>query len=83
VEIFNWCYRDVDREGLEKWFKEIHGLDITMLIHTLCNKPCEGDQWVRIAFDCLFEGSAMLRKSEFDAVIVNDVVSLRFTIKKT
>jgi hypothetical protein len=28
VEIFSWCYRGIDRERLEEWFKEIHGLDI-------------------------------------------------------
>ncbi len=78
VEIFSWCYRGVDREGLEEWFKEIHGLDITIPIHTLRKEPCEGDPWVRIALDWFFKGSAMLRKSEFDAVIVNGVVPLRF-----
>jgi glycosyltransferase involved in cell wall biosynthesis len=78
VEIFSWCYRGVDREELEEWFKEIHGLDITIPIHTLRNEPCEGDPWVRIAFDWFFKGSAMLRKSEFDAAIVNGVTLLRF-----
>jgi len=76
VEIFSWCYRGVDREELEEWFKEIHGLNITIPIHTLRNEPCEGDPWVRIAFDWFFKGSAMLRKSEFDAVIVNGVAPL-------
>jgi len=78
VEIFSWCYRGVDRERLEEWFKEIHGLDIAIPIHTLRKEPCEGDPWVRIALDWFFKGSAMLRKSEFVAVIVNGVVPLRF-----
>jgi hypothetical protein len=43
VEIFNWCYRDVDREELEEQFKEIHGLDIAIPIYTLRKEPCEGD----------------------------------------
>jgi len=81
VEIFSWCYRGVDKKRLEEWFKEIHGLDIAIPIHTLRKEPCEGDPWVRIAFDWFFKGSAMLRKSEFDAVIVNCVVPLRFRPK--
>jgi glycosyltransferase involved in cell wall biosynthesis len=78
VEVFSWCYRDVDRERLEDWFKEVHGLDTSITIYTLRKEPCEGDPWVRIAFDWFFKGSAMLRKGEFDAVIVNGVVPLRF-----
>jgi glycosyltransferase involved in cell wall biosynthesis len=80
VEIFSWCYRG-DREKLEEWFKYIHGLDTSIPIHTLRKEPCEGDPWIRIAFDFFFKGSEMLRKGEFDAVIVNGVVPLRFRPK--
>jgi glycosyltransferase involved in cell wall biosynthesis len=81
VEIFSWCYRGIDRERLEEWFKEIHGLDIPIPIHTLRKEPCEGDPWIRIALDWFFKGSAMLQESEFDATIVNGVVPLRFKPK--
>jgi len=77
VEVFSWCYRGVERERLEEWFKEIHGLDIAIPIHTLREEPCEGDPRVRIALDWFFKGSAMLRKSGFDVTIVNGVVPLR------
>jgi hypothetical protein len=63
VEIFSWCYRGVDGEGLEGWFKEIHGLDMSILVHTLRKEPCEGDPWVRIALDWFFKGSAMLKEA--------------------
>jgi len=78
VEVFSWCYKGVDRERLEDWFKDIHGLDTTIPIHTLRKEPCEGDPWVRIALDWFFKGSAMLKEDEFDVAIVNGVVPLRF-----
>jgi glycosyltransferase involved in cell wall biosynthesis len=78
VEIFSWCYRDIDRERLEEWFKEIHGLDIPIPIRTLRKEPCKGDPWVKIALDWFFKGSAMIRESGFDVAIVNGVVPLRF-----
>jgi hypothetical protein len=49
VEVFSWCYRDIDRERLEKWFKDIHGLDTAIPIHTLRKEPCEGGPWIRVA----------------------------------
>jgi glycosyltransferase involved in cell wall biosynthesis len=78
VEVFSWCYRGVDRERLEDWFKEIHGLGMAIPIHTLRKEPCKGDPWVRIALDWFFKGSAMLREGGFDVAIVNGVVPLRF-----
>lgn len=81
VEVFSWCYRGVDKERLEDWFKDIHGLDTAIPIHTLRKEPCKGDPWIRIALNWFFKGSAMLREGEFDAVIVNGVVPLRFRPK--
>jgi glycosyltransferase involved in cell wall biosynthesis len=81
VEVFSWCYRGVDRERLEWWFKEIHGLDTTIPIHTLRKEPCGGDPWIRIALDWFLKGSAMLREDEFDAAIVNGIIPLRFKPK--
>jgi len=80
VEIFGWCYRGVERE-LEKWFKEIHGLDTLIPIRTLVNQPCKGDPWIKIAVDWYFKGSRILRNEYFDAVIANGVVPLRFSPK--
>jgi hypothetical protein len=34
VEVFSWCYRGVDRERLEDLFKDIHGLDTAIPIHS-------------------------------------------------
>jgi glycosyltransferase involved in cell wall biosynthesis len=78
VEVFSLCYRGVDRERLEDWFKDIHGLDTSIPIHTLRKEPCEGDPWIRIALNWFFKGSAMLREGGFDVAIVNGVVPLRF-----
>jgi hypothetical protein len=78
VEIFSWRYRGVDRERLEEWFKEIHGLDTAIPIHTLHKEPCEGSPWIRIALDWFFKGLAMLREGGFDIAIVNGVAPLRF-----
>jgi hypothetical protein len=64
VEIFSWCYRGVDRERLEEWFKEIHGLDAAIPIHTLRKEPCEGNPWIRIALDWFLKGSAMLQEKQ-------------------
>ena len=66
VEIFSWCYRGVERERLEEWFREVHGLDIAVLIHTLHKEPCEGDSWARIAFDWLSKGSRILKNKKID-----------------
>jgi len=38
VEIFSWCYRGVEGSELEKWFREMHGLDTTIPIYTLREK---------------------------------------------
>ncbi len=81
VEVFSWCYRGIDRERLEEWFKEIHGLDTTIPIHTLRKEPCGDGPWIRIALDWFFEGSATLREGKFDIAIVNGVVPLRFKPK--
>jgi glycosyltransferase involved in cell wall biosynthesis len=81
VEIFSWCYRGVYRERLEEWFREIHGLDTAIPIHTLREGPCGGDPWARMALDWFFKGSRMLRNSGFDVVIVNGIVPLRFKPK--
>jgi glycosyltransferase involved in cell wall biosynthesis len=78
VEIFSWCYRGVCRERLEEWFREIHGLDTAIPIHTLREGPCGGDPWARMALDWFFKGSRMLRGSGFDVVIMNGTVPLRF-----
>jgi len=31
--IVSWCYKDVARDELEQWFKEVHGLGSFMPIH--------------------------------------------------
>jgi len=39
VEVFSWCYRDVNRERLEEWFKGVHesvNLNLAQQVLTLC-----------------------------------------------
>jgi len=58
--IFSWCYQGVEREKLGEWFKEMHGLDSPIPIHTLKQEPCRGDPWFKMAFDWLTKGSKLL-----------------------
>jgi glycosyltransferase involved in cell wall biosynthesis len=81
VEIFSGCYRGVERERLDEWFREIHGLDTVVPIHTLCKEPRESVPWARIALDWFFKGSRMLKDGGFDVTIVNGIVPLRFKPK--
>ena len=81
VDIISWCYRGVDRERLEEWFKEIYGLDISIPIHILRKEPCEEVSWVRIAIDWLYKGSRIIKNYYFDVAMVNGVITLRFKPK--
>lgn len=82
VAVFSWCFQGIERERLAEWFKETHGLDITIPIHTLKEEPCRGDPWFRIGFDWLTKGSKLLLEEGVDAVIVNGVVPLLFKPKR-
>jgi len=79
--VVGWCYRGVERERLGEWFREMHGLDAAVPVRTLRAEPCEGDPWLRIAWDWWIEGSKLLREEGVDAAIVNGVVPLRFRPK--
>jgi len=79
--IVSWCYRDTIREDLEEWFKEVHGLDSSISIYTLKSRPCEGDPWLRIAWDWWIGGSRLLRRENVDIAIINGVIPLRFKPK--
>ena len=81
VEIFSWCYKDVERERLEEWFKEMHGLDVAIPVYTLRKEPCKGDPWIRIALDWFLKGSRILQSKDIDALIVNGVIPLIFSPK--
>jgi len=81
VTIFSWCYRGIERRELQKWFKEIHCLDILIPIRVLVKCPCRGDPWARMAIDWYFKGSRILHDEDFDAAIVNGVIPLRFKPK--
>jgi hypothetical protein len=76
VEIFSWCYKDVERERLEEWFKEMHGLYVAIPVYTLRKEPCKGDPWIRIALDWFLKGSRILQSKDIDALIVNGVIPL-------
>ncbi len=79
--IFSWCYQGVEREKLGEWFKEMHGLDSPIPIHTLKQEPCRGDPWFKMAFDWLTKGSKLLSEEGFDVAIVNGIIPLMFKPK--
>jgi len=79
VFILSWCYKDV-REGLSRWFKIVHGLDVEVEVATL-RGPEDRDKWITMLFDWLTKGSKMLKKLNADVVIVNGVVPIRFKPK--
>jgi glycosyltransferase involved in cell wall biosynthesis len=79
--ILSWCYGGVDKERLEEWFKEMHGLDNAIPIYTLRSKPFEQGSWMRMAWDWWTRGSKLLRKECMDAAIVNGIIPLRFKPK--
>jgi hypothetical protein len=81
VEIFSWCYRNVDRERLEEWFREMHGLDIAIPIYTLHKEPCKDDPWIKIALDWFLKGSKILQSKGIDALIVNGVFLLGLVLR--
>jgi glycosyltransferase involved in cell wall biosynthesis len=79
--IVSWYYRGVEGERLEEWFREIHGLDNTIPIYILHPRPCEGNPWLRIAWDWWTRGSMLLHKEGVDVAIVNGIIPLRFKPK--
>jgi len=81
VFIASWSFYGVDREGLSKWFAEVHGLDEEIPVYTIEEKPRHGDPWIEILFDWWFKGSMLLRELGTDIVVVNGVVLLRFEPK--
>jgi len=79
--IVSWCHEGVERNELSKWFKEIHGLDVDIPLHTLREGSCEGGSWPRIAWDWWIGGSRLLRRENVDIAIINGVIPLRFKPK--
>jgi L-malate glycosyltransferase len=78
--ILSWSYKDIEKDRLDEWFRDIHGLDETIPIYTLCSKQTR-DQWLRIAWDWLIHGSRLLHNKDADLVIVNGVIPIRFKPK--
>jgi len=79
--IMTWCYNGIAKDQLPDWFAKMHGLSITIPIYTLQAEPCQGDPWLKIAWDWWWKGSRLLRKEGVDVAIVNGVVPLRFSPK--
>jgi len=79
--IVSWCYRDTIREDLEEYFKEVHGLDSSIPIYTLKSKPCEGDPWLRIAWDWWTGGSRLLRRENVDIEAIRILRRKGYSIK--
>ena len=77
--IMSLCHEGVEDSELTRWFKEAHGLDLEIPIHTL--KHGCGGSWLSIAWNWWWKGSKLLRKEGVDAAIVNGVVPLRFSPK--
>jgi len=79
--IMTWCYNGVAKDQLPDWFAKMHGLSTTIPIYTLQTGPCQGDPWLKIAWDWWWKGSRLLHRKGVDAVIVNGIVPLRFRPK--
>jgi len=79
--IMTWCYNGIAKDKLLDWFAKMHGLSTTIPIYTLQTGPCQGDPWLKIAWDWWWKGSKLLRKEGVDVAIVNGVVPLRFSPK--
>jgi glycosyltransferase involved in cell wall biosynthesis len=77
--IISLCHDDTKEKELTRWFKEAHGLDLEIPIHTLRHE-C-GGSWLSIAWNWWWRGSKLLRKEGVDVAIVNGVVPLRFSPK--
>jgi len=81
VFIASWGFYGVEREGLSRWFAEVHGLDEEIPVYTIEEKPRRGGPWAEILFDWWFKGSRLLEELDADVVVVNGVVPLRFRTK--
>jgi len=79
--IMTWCYNGIAKDQLPGWFAKMHGLSTTIPIYTLQAEPCQGDPWLKIAWDWWWKGSRLLHKERVDVAIVNGVVPLRFSPK--
>jgi len=79
--IMTWCFNGIAKDQLPDWFAKMHGLSTTIAIYTLQRGPCQGDPWLKIAWDWWLNGSKLLHKKGVDAVIVNGIVTLRFRPK--
>ena len=77
--IISLCHEGVEDRELTRWFKEAHGLDLEIPIHTL-RHGC-GGSWLSIAWNWWWKGSKLLRKEGVDVAMVNGVVPLRFSPK--
>jgi len=79
--IMTWCYNGIAKDQLPGWFAKMHGLSTTIPIYTLQTGPCQGDPWLKMAWDWWWKGSRLLHKEGVDVTIVNGVVPLRFSPK--
>lgn len=75
VKIITWSFHEAKRERVEEIFKEIHMLDNSIEIISLNNKDTSLN-WAKIAFDWFTKGSKVLK--DFDAVVINGIVPIRF-----
>ena len=55
--IMTWCYNGIAKDQLPDWFTKMHGLSTTIPIYTLQAEPCQGDPWLKIAWDWWWKGS--------------------------
>jgi hypothetical protein len=60
--IMTWCYNGIAKDHLPDWFAKMHGLSTTIPIYTLQTGPCQGDPWLKIAWDWWWNGSKLLHK---------------------
>lgn len=83
VDVFTWGFYGVSGpEDLRLWVREKY--DSEARIYSLRDKPGRYDPppWLRIAWDWLTKGSKLINSLDYDAVIVNGIIPLRFKGKR-
>lgn len=75
VVIVGWSYRGVRREELADWFRQVHGLDAPIEVHTL-RGPEEKDRWATMLYEWWRKGRRLLKELGVEAAVVNGVMPL-------
>jgi len=78
VKVVTWSFYGTEKDDIGKFFKDAHMLEEEVEVISL-NRAEMKLNWTKIAFDWFTKGSEILK--DFDAVVINGIVPIRF--KKT